>query len=74
MSDPIRIRWTLSIGLVNAQRKGEFEIDREEWDPLTPDEREKLAYDLYQEEIVNYLDGGCEPVNASYDDPVKEPE
>lgn len=71
-TEPVRVKWTLSIGYVGAVRKGEFTIDREEWDGMTPNEREQYVEDSYEGAIVGYVDGNWNLVNADINDPVKE--
>ncbi len=71
-NDPVRVKWTLGIGLSQATRSGVFEIDREEWGGLTKPEREHYLNDCYQQEIANYLDGGWVLLNADLDDPIVE--
>lgn len=68
--EPVRVKWTISLGFVTAERRGEFEVDRTEWDERTPTERAALLNEMYQEEINNYIDGGWSLENADLDDPV----
>lgn len=70
--EPVRINWTISIGFVSAVRKGTFEIDREEWDSLTPTERTKYIAEMYDQKVSEYIDGGWQVANADVNDPTGE--
>lgn len=71
-TEPVRVAFKISIGLSNAYQEGEYEIDRDEWDRMTPDAREEMMDEIYQETITDYLDGGRWAVNADVNDPVKD--
>ncbi len=50
-----RVKWTLNIGLVNADQEGEIEVD----DNTPPAEIEKLVH----ETIMEYIDYGWEIIS-----------
>jgi hypothetical protein len=68
----VRVTWSAGLGVVGA-RHGEFEIDREAWNEYTPDMREALCAERYQEAVNQYLDGTWTLANAAIGDPVIVP-
>jgi len=66
---PVIIKYTISIGLHNASRTGTLEVDRTEWNGMTPDERDAYVDELYQGELANVLDGTWYVTNATLNDP-----
>lgn len=71
-TDPVRIDYTISIGFANAKHSDTMEIDRDEWNSLTPLAREKYVEEMYAQEVANVLDGGWSLTNADLNDPVVE--
>lgn len=56
----VRIPWAISIGLANAKREGEWEVDSVEWSGMTPSQQTEYLDEALQDEISNYLDAGYE--------------
>jgi len=71
-TEPVRISWTISIGYPTAKHRGTWEIDREEWNSMTPAARVDHLEEMYQQELSNVLDGGWNLENADIDDPLVE--
>lgn len=70
--DSVLVSYSFSIGYVGAVREGEFEIERDEWDGLTTQQREDMIDEMLSEEISNYLDSGWNVENADINDPTRE--
>jgi hypothetical protein len=68
-TEPVRFSYTISIGFPTAVRRGEFEIDRAEWDAASPTERDAIANEMLEVEISNYMDASWTVENADLDDP-----
>lgn len=74
MSDngPVLVEWSLSLGFVSGNRNGTFEIDRSEWNTMSPEERSALLDELYEQVVAEYFQGGLNVMNADIDDPIME--
>lgn len=61
----VKIRLTMSVSYIHNSSKSEV-VDsgftRAEWDDMTPDGRDKICDEIYDEFIWNYLDGGAEVI------------
>lgn len=57
---PIIVKWTIGTGYANANHSGQWEIDREEWDGMSEEEREKMLSEMMEDEIANHIDAGYE--------------
>lgn len=58
MSDTVKIVMTLSTRYVGSEVKDTYEIPKEDWDAMTPEEQENLMRDLYDEFLSNSNYGG----------------
>ena len=56
MTDKVKITLTLSIGFPTATHKTSFEVDREEWEEMSEDDRDQLIEEECQALINNYAD------------------
>lgn len=59
-----KYRFTLHMGIVGAAREDEYEIDAEDLEGLSEEERNKILNEHWQEWAWNYLDGGWEEVEG----------
>ncbi len=74
-TEPVRINWTISFSWVTqtwrgGSTEGVFEIEREEWDLLTPTERINRLNDMYDQKVAEHVSGGWQVANADVADPV----
>lgn len=56
MNDKVKIKLTLSIGFPTATRIETIEVDREDWEEMSEDDREQFLDDEAQHMINNYAD------------------
>lgn len=57
-----KYRFTLHTGFAEATHEDEYEIDDEDLEGLSKEERDKVIEEHWQEWAWNYLDGGWEVV------------
>ena len=58
MNDTVKIRMTLSTRYVGSKVEETEEIDREEWQAMSKNERDSLLDELYNEFLANNNYGG----------------
>lgn len=61
----IRVPWQISMSINGCNRSGEWEIDDEDWDGQTEEQRTAMLDEMMQTEMGNHIDAG-------YGDPIKE--
>ena len=58
--EPVKIEWHVGTGYVGSDHTGTWEIDREDWDAMSEQEREKYLDDMLEEEIRTHIHAGYE--------------
>lgn len=51
MSDTVKVRWSISLGLVGCTKTGVEEYDREEWESMTADQQEEEMQEIVSQEM-----------------------
>ena len=64
-SPPVIVEWFINTGFANARHKGRWEIEREEWDSMDVEEREKYLGELMDCELTHYVDSGWNVLEGS---------
>jgi hypothetical protein len=60
VSEPIRVRMTVSLGFAGANREDYEEFDREEWEEMTPDQREDVCWQITEEFAAGWVESWFE--------------